>query len=49
MTVMPPQPVVGDEEEIDPLTPVYARKKESRYYSMINSAWKRVSQIGKAY
>ena len=48
LSVLPPRPVVV-EEEIDPLTPVYSRKKASRYYSGINNAWKRVSQIGKAY
>lgn len=46
--VHPGEPVVVD-EEIDPLTPAYARNKGSRYYSGMQSAWKRASQIGRAY
>ena len=46
-TVHPGEPVVVD-DKVDPLTPVYAKNKGSRYYSGIQSAWKRVSQIGRA-
>ncbi len=45
----------GDDEAISPLTPARVRQAGreraagSRYYSGLSSAWKRVSQIGRAF
>ena len=51
LEVLPPRPVVVD-KETDPLTsmpaPARATRGSSRYYSGVNAASKRVSQIGKA-
>lgn len=51
--VHPGDPVIVEGEEVL-ATPVYVRNKGSRYYSgfsqsRLSSAWKRISQIGRAY
>ena len=46
----PAEPMIVEEEVPIPGTPVFhARKTPSRYYSGLSSAWKRLSQIGRAY
>jgi hypothetical protein len=45
--------VVESEDDVSPSsTPVHARRQKqarSRYYSGLSNAWKRISQIGRAY
>ena len=43
------EPVVVEEAPLTVTSPTYAGKKGSSYYSGLSQAWKRVSQIGRAY
>ena len=47
--VYPHEPAIVEQDFAEPGAPVFARKKENSYLSELSSAWKRVSQIGKAY
>ena len=45
----PGEPVIVEEEPLSSVSSAHTRKTGSKYFSGMSSAWRRVSQIGRAY